>query len=205
MLIMVLPLRGTTSRFTGQVVPPQAAGYNTIKINYYMMKGLIILFLSMCCLTACRHGQLTDKSTSVDSPVVFVDSTDATNNFYDNVETYVLPVKELVIEGEIANPGKVDFSNLPKRSVIVKETLLKSEGGDRFTGAYRYDGYSLFDILDKSIIKKANSDEFNSVIDLFIEVENDEGEKVVFSWGEIYYPNNLHKILIASDVARIIP
>jgi hypothetical protein len=28
---------------------------------------------------------------------------------------------------------------------------------------------------------------------------------VVFSWGEIYYPVNLHKILIASGVARIVP
>ena len=77
-----------------------------------------------------------------------------TNNFYDNVETYPLPVKELFIDGEIANPGKVDFTNLPVHSVIVKETLLDSAGGDRFIGAYRYDGYSLFDILDKRILKK---------------------------------------------------
>jgi hypothetical protein len=36
-------------------------------------------------------------------------------------------------------------------------------------------------------------------------VENGNGEKVVFSWGEIYYPNNLHKILIANGVSRIVP
>jgi len=128
-----------------------------------------------------------------------------TNNFYDNTETYTLPVKELIIEGEIANPGKVDFSELPVHSVIVKETLSDSLGGDRFVGAYRYDGYSLFDILDKRILKKGNGSEFKPVIDLFIEIENDRGEKVVFSWGEIYYPNNLHKIIIASGVSRIIP
>jgi len=128
-----------------------------------------------------------------------------TNNFYDNVETYPLPVKELFIDGEIANPGKVDFKSLPVHSVIVKETLLDSTGGDMFVGAYRYDGYSLFDILDKSKLKKANSNEFRPIIDLYVEIENEKGEKVVFSWGEIYYPNNLHKILIASGVSRIVP
>jgi hypothetical protein len=89
--------------------------------------------------------------------------------------------------------------------VIVKETLLDSTGNDRFTGAFRYDGYSLFDILDKRIIKKANAEEFSPVIDLYVEIENDNGEKVVFSWGEIYYPINLHKIIIASSVSRIVP
>jgi hypothetical protein len=128
-----------------------------------------------------------------------------TDNFYDNTDSYSLPVKDLIIEGEIANPGKVDFSKLPVRSVIVKETLLDSSGGDRFVGAYRYDGYSLFDILDKRIIKKSNSIDFKPIIDLYIEIENEKREKAVFSWGEIYYPNNLHKIIIASNVSRIVP
>ena len=43
------------------------------------------------------------------------------------------------------------------------------------------------------------------MIDLYVEIENVSGERVVFSWGEIYYPNNLHKIILASDVARIVP
>jgi len=107
-----------------------------------------------------------------------------TNNFYDNTETFPLPVKYLIIEGEIANPGKVDFSELLAHSVIVKETLLDSASGDSFVGAYRYDGYSLFDILDKRILKKANSAEFNPIIDLYVEIENAGGQKVVFSWGE---------------------
>ena len=134
-----------------------------------------------------------------------IDSSDMTNNFYDNVETYPLQVKELYIDGEIANPGKVDFKILPVHSVIVKETLLDNTGADRFVGAYKYDGYSLFDILDKRLLKKANSSEFKPIIDLYVEIQNDKGEKVVFSWGEIYYPNNLHKILIANGVSRIVP
>jgi len=147
-----------------------------------------------------------NSNPPVNQPVTqFIDSTDKTNNFYDNTATFDLPVMELTVEGEIANPGIVDFSSLPLHSVIVKETLLDTTGGDRFTGAFRYDGYSLFDILEKRIIRKANAEEFNSIIDLYIEIENEAGEKVVFSWGEIYYPNNLHKILIASSVSRIVP
>jgi hypothetical protein len=128
-----------------------------------------------------------------------------TNNFYDNTETLTLTAKELIIEGEIENPGKVDFSDLPLHTVIVKETLLDSAGGDRFVGAFRYDGYSLFDILDKRVLKKSNAKEFNPVIDLYVEIENERGEKVVFSWGELYYPVNLHKIIIATGVSRIVP
>ena len=128
-----------------------------------------------------------------------------TNNFYDNTETFALPLKELTIDGEISNPGKVNFAELPLHSVIIKETLLNSDGGDRFVGAYRYDGCSLFDILNKRILNKINSAEFNPIIDLYIEIENASGEKVVFSWGEIYYPGNLHNIIIASGVSRIVP
>ena len=164
------------------------------------MNKLSIIILFLLSLVSCNteHGKTTEKVTQ--SEIQYIDSSDMTNNFYDNTETYPLPLKELIIEGEIENPGKVDFSELPVHSVIVKETLLDSSGGDRFVGAYRYDGYSLFDILNKRILKKANSAEFKPIIDLYIEVENANGEKAVFSWGEIYYPNNLHKILIATGV-----
>lgn len=128
-----------------------------------------------------------------------------TNNFYYNTETYSLAVKELTVEGEISNPGEVDFSTLPKRSVIVKETILGSAGKDKFIGAYRYDGYSLFDILEKRVVQKSNVEEFSRIIDMFIEIENEKGERVLFSWGEIYYPVNMHRILIADAVSRIVP
>jgi hypothetical protein len=161
---------------------------------------LILVSLVACKTTPAKLPVDTNKPLSH-----FIDSSDMTNNFYDNSETFSLPVRELVIEGEIANPGKVDFAALPLHSLIVKETLLDSAGGDRFVGAYRYDGYSLFDILDKRILKKENSAEFNPIIDVYIEIENAKGEKVVFSWGEIYYPTSLHKILIAANVSRIVP
>jgi len=128
-----------------------------------------------------------------------------TNNFYDKTETYQLPLKEITAEGEIANPGRVDFSKLPRRSVIVKETYFDPQGREKFKGAYRYDGYSLFDILEKRILKKVNYEEFSRIIDMYIELENDKGEKAVFSWGEIYYPVILHRIIIADAVSRIVP
>jgi hypothetical protein len=169
------------------------------------MKKAFILSIFFLCLISCTQRSLKNSGESEQSGFQIIDTSDVTNNFYDNSETYKLPVKDLIIEGEMTNPGNVDFSEMPLHSVIVKETLLDSTGNDRFTGAFRYDGYSLFDILDKRIIKKANAEEFSPVIDLYVEIENDNGEKVVFSWGEIYYPINLHKIIIASSVSRIVP
>ena len=112
------------------------------------MKQLFLIFFIFLSLISCLFGQKPSVEKEKMRTVQLIDSSDMTNNFYDNVETFALPPKDLVIEGEIANPGKVDFKELPIHSVIIKETLLDSAGGDRFVGAYRYDGYSLFDILD---------------------------------------------------------
>jgi hypothetical protein len=169
------------------------------------MKQTSFFLLIFVSLISCREQAVKNAKALTGSGVQIVDTADMTNNFYDNTETHELPVRDLVVEGEIANPGKVDFSKLTKHSVIVKETLLDSAGSDRFVGAYRYDGYSLFDILNDRVLNKANSQEFKPIIDLYIEIENDKGQKVIFSWGEIYYPNNLHKIIIASGVSRIVP
>jgi hypothetical protein len=169
------------------------------------MKSVFLFFFIFLSLISCTNQPKQFVGIEKNPLNQSIDTSDMTNNFYDNTEVYQLPVKELFIDGEIANPGKVDFTNLPVRSVIVKETLLDSAGGDRFIGAYRYDGYSLFDILDNRILKKANINEFKPIIDLYVEIENEKGEKVVFSWGEIYYPNDPHKILIASSVSRIVP
>ncbi|MBE0675710.1 MAG: hypothetical protein IH591_13700 [Bacteroidales bacterium] len=169
------------------------------------MKRTVILFSAALialagCNTVNKYGNMVPGDE-----FAIVDSTDATNNFYDNVETYSLPMSQVIVDGEIENPGPVDFSGLPLRSVIVKEALPDGEGGNRFTGAFRYDGYSLLDILNAMVLKKANAGEFEPIIDLYVEVESSTGEKAVFSWGEIYYPNNLHRIMIATRVARIVP
>lgn len=133
------------------------------------------------------------------------DPKDRNNNFYDNADTYALPGGEIIIGGEIENPGTASLDGLSKHTIIVKEALPGEDGKNNFTGAYRYDGYSLFDILNNRILKKKNKDEFSPVIDLYVEIENDKGEKVVMSWGEIFYPNNLHNCIIATEVTRIVP
>jgi hypothetical protein len=161
------------------------------------------LFLWNCQPTPNKETMSTHPGSLIVAQVA--DSTDANNNFYDNAETYTLPAGELVIAGEIMNPGKVDFTALPKRSVIVKEALLTGDSANSFVGAYRYDGYSIFDILNDRKLNKNNKEEFPPIIDSYVEIENDKGEKVVLSWGEIYYPNVLHNIIIATDVARIVP
>ena len=166
--------------------------------NIIVLSGVLFL-ASVPCMNA---GSEKAAPPTAD---VMPDVSDSTNDFYDNTGTKELALNKLEIAGEVSNPGPVDLSALPKRSVIVKETLLDEKGGSRFVGAYRYDGYSLFDILNKSVLNKKNKAEFPPIIDLYVEVENEKGEKAVFSWGEIYYPNNLHKIIIAASVSRIVP
>jgi hypothetical protein len=127
-----------------------------------------------------------------------------TNDFYDDAPQHDLKMSTLTIGGEIENPGPVDFSVLPLRQIVVKETTFNSENGN-FIGAYQYEGYSLYDILDRIVLKKKNQDEFPPIIDLYVEIENANGGKVVLSWGEIYYPIHRHEIIIASKVRRIVP
>lgn len=166
------------------------------------MKKIISSFLLLIVLSNINNLMSQDIQKNVIPPV---DAADRNNNFYDNTETYILPGGKIEIAGEVENPGMVDLSKLQKRSVIVKETLLNDDSSDTFTGAYRYDGYSLFDILNDRIIQKKNIAEFRPIIDLYVEIENQKGEKVILSWGEIYYPNTLHNCIIATDVARIVP
>jgi hypothetical protein len=137
-------------------------------------------------------------------PVLAQDIENKTNDFYDNTETINLPAPNMEIGGEVSNPGRVDFTKLTLRSVIVKETVLV-QGNDTFVGAYRYDGYSLYDIINKTVVKKKLEAEFGSMIDVWVEIENNKGEKVAVSWGEIFYPFNTHNIIIAVQVARIVP
>jgi L-asparaginase / beta-aspartyl-peptidase len=128
-----------------------------------------------------------------------------TNDFYDDAPTNPLNgARKILVTGEVQKEVTVDMSRLPLHSITVKETTL-SDSVAGFTGAYRYDGYSLYDILDKVVLKKKNEAEFPPIIDLYVEVTNDRGESVIFSWGEIYYPVNRHRLLIATSVARIVP
>jgi hypothetical protein len=163
------------------------------------MRKLIFIAFVVFYISACTTKQAENNLMSEN-----IDTADVTNDFYDNVPIYSLPLQPIQLIGEIENPGIVDFSKLPLRSVIVKETIL-SEQDNKFIGAYRYDGYSLYDILNQVKLKKKNFEEFNRIIDMYVQIENEDGEKVNISWGEIYYPNHLHEIIIATKVMRIVP
>jgi len=166
-----------------------------------IMKNFAYIITTMVVLTCCQAKQEKPMASDQNTP----DTAGLTNNFYDNEPIKELPITPLSIEGEIANPGKVDFNKLSTHSVIVKETSLNNDGSNKFIGAYRYDGYSLFDILNSVKLQKKNKEEFSPIIDLYVEISNDLGDKVIFSWGEVYYPNNLHNIIIATSVMRIVP
>jgi len=129
----------------------------------------------------------------------------STNDFYDDAETQSLKgTTKIQLAGEIENPGVIQINDLPLRSLIIKETLLSGDT-NRFIGAYRYDGYSLYDILNNVVLKKKNEAAFPPIIDLYVKVENKDGDFVIFSWGELYYPIHRHEIIIATKVARIVP
>ncbi|HCM60808.1 MAG TPA: hypothetical protein DIS74_10645, partial [Bacteroidales bacterium] len=102
--------------------------------------------------------------------------TGQTNDFYDDAPTVKLKGStKILVTGEIEKDVTVDLSRLPKHSITVKETTL-SDGAVGFTGAYRYDGYSVYDILDRVVLKKKNEAEFPPIIDLYVEITNDRGE-----------------------------
>ncbi len=129
----------------------------------------------------------------------------STSDFYDDAETRELKDGlTITVTGEVVNPGQVEITKFPLRSVIVKETVLSGKGS-KFVGAYRYDGYSLYDILNHFVLDKKNKGEFDRVIDLYVTVENDKGDVAVLSWGEIYYPIHRHEILVATKVTPIVP
>lgn len=126
------------------------------------------------------------------------------NDFYDNVPFKELPFDSIEIAGEVTSPGRLSLKGLPLHQVMVREAILNGTQ-TKFIGAYVYQGYSLFDILKDQILAKKNKDLFSSPIDLMVIVENKKGEKVIFSWGEIFYPTVLHRQIIGVKVAPIIP
>jgi len=128
-----------------------------------------------------------------------------TNDFYDDGKSYRLEGPfNIGIEGEVESGGAVDIRSLRERRVLVKETLMDGKG-NRFVGAYAYSGYSVYDILDRVRIEKNIADDFDNVVDLMVRVENEVGDHVVLSWGEIYYPVRPHGIIIATKVTPITP
>lgn len=125
----------------------------------------------------------------------------AVNSFYERGPGRDYEVKNVFVGGEVEEPGVVDLSKLPLRSVAVKETAWGPEKPE-FKGAFFVTGYALYDILNAKLVKKARAD-FHPEVDLFVVVENDRGEKAVFSWGEIYYSRNSFNALIGKSARSV--
>ena len=129
-----------------------------------------------------------------------------TNDLFDDTPAVPLNHPEAVlVGGEVGRETSVVLASLPLRSVAAKEAVRGDDGRVVFLGAYRYDGYSLADILDRITVEKKNSGEYSRIIDVYVEVANEAGEKAVFSWGEIYYPADRHRIILATAVSRLVP
>jgi hypothetical protein len=128
------------------------------------------------------------------------------NDAYDNIPVLQLNGKLPLVAGEILNPGIASTENLLLRSLVVKEFVPGGENQDAFfLGAFQYYGYSLADLLKDYVVDKINAEEFKQSTDLFIVVENDAGEKAVFSWGELYYSARPNDIILATAVQPIWP
>jgi hypothetical protein len=127
------------------------------------------------------------------------------NSLFHQTKEVSLKTGTLTVEGEVKTPGKINLDNHYKREVFIKESLYDAESGINFIGAYRYRGYSLFDLLHPFNHQKKNAEKFKPAIDLYVIIENFVGESVAFSWSEIFHTNNPHQIIIATEAAPIVP
>lgn len=127
------------------------------------------------------------------------------NSLFHRTDETSLVTGNLFIEGEVKNPGEVKLKKYYKREVFYKQATPSDSGSYNFVGAYRYRGYSLFDILNPFIVEKKNVEVFRPSTDLYIIIENDKGDKVTFSWAEIFLTHTPHQVLIATEMAPIKP
>lgn len=127
------------------------------------------------------------------------------NNYFnrDKPHDLAFPTR-ILVTGEVERDVYVKIDKLPWHSVTVKEAI---PDGDSvaFFGAFRYDGFALSDILSTVKVDKWSKESFYPPVDLYVEVWNDKGEHVVFSWGEIFYSADVYKIILARSVTRVIP
>jgi hypothetical protein len=152
------------------------------------MKYTFLTFILLCTISSIVLAQSTGQdSLSAES------------------ETIDFGITSIRIDGEVENPGVVDLSQLPLRTVRIKELAVDDTGRQQFKGAFLYTGYSLFDILGTVKVKKANEKEFSPSTDLYVIVENEKGQRTVLSWGEIFYARDDSRIMLSRGIKAINP
>lgn len=67
--------------------------------KFLTMKELSLILIIFLSLISCNTSSKQVSDSRLQSGIQLIDTSDMTNNFYDNTETYALPVQEL-IEGE---------------------------------------------------------------------------------------------------------
>jgi hypothetical protein len=132
------------------------------------------------------------------------DAGQRTSSFFDDSAARTFAPGSILLEGEVENPGPVDLTRLPLHGCPVKEVALEN-GKPKFRGAYFYRGYSLYDILSTTSVKKDAGNTFAPFVDLYVEVGNAKGEVVAVSWGEIFYAKDHLRIQISKSVQGINP
>jgi hypothetical protein len=161
----------------------------------FQLSAALLVLLSYSCSFFPNHDAISGASKSM--------SASGNSLFHRTTETS-LETGTVEVTGEVEKAGSVEFDALYIRDLVLKESLFDSNG-IQFTGAYIYVGYSLFDILNPFKVQKKNKEIFRPEIDIYIIIENSEGESVVFSWSEIFHTNNPHKVLLAKKMAPIAP
>ncbi|MEW6653043.1 MAG: hypothetical protein AB1394_06175 [Bacteroidota bacterium] len=137
-------------------------------------------------------------------PLLAQDNNESTPSFFDDSEKKEFYTASIIVDGEVVNPGAVDLQMLPLNSFPAK-IVAYGKDKNKFIGSYFASGYSLFDIINQKKIMKTNEAGFKPAVDLYVVVENDKGEKVVFSWGELFYSKNNYRAVIAKSIRAINP
>jgi hypothetical protein len=182
---------------------PQTAQKGKSAYFLFASAAVVALVVALAAGSGACRPPAADPAAAAAGPAIDAEGTN--NDFYDNEPFVDLTLEAIEVRGEIAGPGPVDLASLPLRQVLVREAPTREGGQPEFAGAYVYQGPSLFDILRERILKKKNEAEFAPIVDLMVVVENAAGEAAVFSWGEIFYPRVLHRIIVARRAAPIVP
>jgi len=163
-----------------------------ILLPVYLMAFLL---LSFSCSLPFETDALTGASKTFSS---------GGNSLFHRTEPVRMKPGTIMLSGEVTATVTIDFKDLYEREAVVRETRHDSSG-ITLVGAYRYKGYSLLDLLNDKVLAKKNADLFKPAIDLYIVVENESGQSVVFSWSEIFHTSRPHQIMIATAAAPVLP
>ncbi|HCC71980.1 MAG TPA: hypothetical protein DEQ09_12635 [Bacteroidales bacterium] len=165
-----------------------------------MKTKLASIFVIFLILSSCSNPE-----SNIDNQASLTGlSGDINNNLlFDNQDTQLLESPDHIrVFGEVKEEQEIMLSTLKLRSVVVKE-VLPEDGKPAFKGTYRYDGYSLEDLLGYVELDKKS--EFNPITDLYVKVHNSEGSYALISWAKIFYPVHHHLQLITTRVSRHVP